>query len=136
MTENEQCSQKSGHGRQCQCHHPGRGSLLQGFIQPALLLLLIESPAHGYDLANRLDDFGLADSDPGGIYRTLQKLEGDGFIESSWDTSGSGPARKVYEVTTEGHEFLNTWVAALKRNREFLTQFIQRYDKQQDRELN
>ncbi len=114
---------------QCQCHQPGSGALLQGFIQPALLLLLLEEPAHGYDLANRLDDFGLADSDPGGIYRTLQKLENDGFIESSWDTTGSGPARKIYEVTPDGKDFLSTWVGALKRNQTFLASFIQRYEK-------
>ncbi len=113
--------------RNCRCHHPGQGSILQGFLQPTLLLLLLEKPAHGYELTGRLNDFGLADADPGGIYRNLQRLEADGFIESSWDTTGSGPARKVYRVTLDGREFLDTWVGALSRNRDLLQAFILRY---------
>ncbi len=113
--------------RDCHCHHPGQGCILQGFLQPTLLLLLLEKPAHGYELTGRLSDFGLSDADPGGIYRNLQRLEADGFIESSWDTSGSGPARKVYSVTPDGREFLDTWVGALSRNRDLLQSFIVRY---------
>ena len=117
------------HKENCLCHQPGRGALLQGFIQPTLLLLLLESPGHGYELTSRLSDFGLSDADPGGIYRNLQKLESDGFIESSWDTSGSGPARKVYKVTPEGRDFLDTWVGALARNRELIGDFLSRYQR-------
>ncbi len=100
---------------------------MQGFVQPLLILLLMEEPAHGYELTSRLGEFGLADADPGGIYRNLQKLEADGFIESTWDTTGSGPARKVYRVTPEGRDFLDTWVGALMRNRQLLEAFIDRY---------
>lgn len=113
--------------RHCYCPHPRQGAVVQGFVQPLLILLLLEEPAHGYELTSRLGEFGLADADPGGIYRNLQKLEADGFIESTWDTTGSGPARKVYRVTPEGRDFLDTWVGALMRNRQLLEAFIDRY---------
>ncbi|MFO8060564.1 MAG: helix-turn-helix transcriptional regulator [Bacillota bacterium] len=115
--------------KKCHFHHPGQGCILHGFLQPTLLLLLLEKPAHGYELAGRLSDFGLEDSDPGGIYRNLQKLEGDGFIQSNWDTSGRGPARKVYQVTSEGRQFLDSWVRTLTSNRDLLQSFIVRYEK-------
>jgi len=111
----------------CKCHQPTRGAMLQGFAQPTLLLLLMEKPSHGYELTNRLGELGLAEADPGGIYRNLQKLEADNFIESSWDTSGSGPARKVYHVTPEGRDFLDTWAGALMKNRDLIQSFIDRY---------
>ncbi len=122
---------KNGHHNRedCLCHYPGQGALLQGFVQPTLLLLLLEKPSHGYELTRRLSELGQADADPGGIYRNLQKLETDDFIESTWDTTGSGPARKVYRVTPEGRDFLDTWVGALTRNKELIQAFVDRYAK-------
>ena len=44
------------------------------FLQPCLLLLIAESPAHGYDLLERLTEFGL-ERDPGGLYRALRPVQ-------------------------------------------------------------
>ncbi|HHY91863.1 MAG TPA: PadR family transcriptional regulator [Firmicutes bacterium] len=114
---------------ECGCHAPGPGGRREGFIQPCLLLLLVEKPAHGYELMDRLGDFGLAEADPGGIYRNLKRLEEEGYIESTWETGGPGPARKEYRVTPEGEDLLHAWASGLAQQKRNLEHFLTRYQK-------
>ena len=110
-----------GHGRGCRC-----GGQVRGFIQPRLLLLLAQKPAHGYELMDALrsvqGDENL--SDPGLLYRTLRQFEVDGLVTSSWDTEGHGPARRVYQLTEAGLEYLDMWAADIRATRDRLEQFL------------
>ena len=52
--------------------------LLQGFVEPCVLLLLSESqvPTHGYRLLDRLTRWGVGTpADRGNLYRLLHRLE-------------------------------------------------------------
>lgn len=97
-----------------------------GFLQACLLFLLAERPAHGYGLLGRLKEFGLGDTDVGGMYRILNRFEHDGLVTSSWETGGTGPARKEYRVTPAGVESLRCWAKAIAQNRCFIDRFISR----------
>lgn len=99
----------------------------RNFLRPCLLLLLKEHPDHGYDLLERLRPLGVSDGDPGGVYRTLRSLEGAGLIRSDWSTSGSGPARRVYRLTTAGEQQLCEWVRALEDSRRMVDRYLNRY---------
>ncbi len=123
------CSHYKDHhhtrGRSCMACSDYR---MERFIEPCLLLLLLEKPAHGYDLITRLREFGFAeDQDPGMVYRNLRRLEEQGAIASEWDTSGTGPARRLYEVTDEGRDLLNAWADNIKLNIETLQSFLERH---------
>ncbi len=102
-------------------------ALPKSFLRPCLLLLLREQPAHGYDLLERLRPLGFAGDDPGGLYRALRALEGDGLVRSAWEPSQSGPARRIYEVTRAGMEELHRRAKSLVRARETLGVFLSRY---------
>lgn len=106
----------------CQCN----GGQPKNFVLPCLLLLLREGPAHGYDLVERLGPFGFS-SDPPVVYRNLRRLEAEGLVISSWDTSGKGPARRVYRLTARGAGNLDAWSIALRYQRDVLDSFIQRH---------
>ena len=67
-------------------------------------------------------------ADPGLVYRTLRQLEDDGLVRSSWDTEGHGPARRLYQVTPEGMEFLNTWAVNIRQTRQQLDRFLSEYE--------
>jgi len=67
------------------------------------------------------------DADPGFLYRTLRKLEEEGAVRSSWDTGGSGPARRVYALADLGGERLHTWAAHLRGTRARLDRFLTDY---------
>ena len=105
----------------CQCS----GGQPKNFVLPCLLLLLREGPAHGYDLVDRLAPFGFS-SDPPVVYRNLRRMEADGLVESSWDTSGKGPARRVYQLTDRGVSRLDAWTIAVRYQRDVLNTFLTR----------
>ena len=79
------------------------------WLVPYLLLILRNMTLHGYDLMNRLAEFGINTVDQGTIYRTLRQLEKDGHVASSWENSDIGPSRRVYSITDLGVSFLGTW---------------------------
>jgi poly-beta-hydroxybutyrate-responsive repressor len=93
-----------------------------------MLLLLAQKPAHGYELMERLgQDEETPEADPGLLYRTLRQFEDDGLVRSAWDTEGGGPARRVYEITGEGVEYLRAWTVNIRRTRERLDRFLAEY---------
>jgi poly-beta-hydroxybutyrate-responsive repressor len=113
------------------CHDLGTpsGGLIRGFLQPRLVLLLLQKPAHGYELMERLTEGAeMPGVDPGLLYRTLRQLEGEGLLRSSWDTDGQGPARRLYEVTPEGVEFLRAWAQRVRFIRRRLDDFMAQYE--------
>ncbi|MBC7230604.1 MAG: PadR family transcriptional regulator [Actinobacteria bacterium] len=101
------------------------------FLRPAVLLLLAEQSMHGYELMGRLKEFGIGPGgmDPSMLYRLLRVMERSGLAESSLDDSGSGPARKVYNLTPEGREVLDMWMSNLDELSELLGRFRERYEK-------
>ncbi len=102
---------------------------MRSFIQPWLLLLLLQKPAHGYELMERLaQDQETPDTDPGLLYRTLRQLEEDGLVRSSWDVEGRGPARRLYEVTPEGTGYLHAWAVNIRKTRQRLDRFLSQYE--------
>lgn len=107
-----------------QAHYEGGHP--KNFLRACLLLLLKEQPGHGYDLVERLKDFGF-DKDPGGVYRALRALERDGLLHSAWEASSAGPARRGYELTWEGEQVLAAWSAALAGSRAMLDRYLTRY---------
>lgn len=98
----------------------------KNFVRASVLLLLAESPAHGYELLERLRAFGF-DRDPGGLYRTLRVLEHDGLVRASWEPSPIGPDRRRYEFTPAGKHHLAAWAATLAETRRALDLFLDRH---------
>ena len=86
--------------------------LRRGVLQVAVLALL-RKPAYGYDLLSVLAGRGIA-TEEGTLYPVLRRLEQEGLLESSWDTSGSRP-RKYYRSTDEGRAALEALLAAWDR---------------------
>ena len=86
--------------------------LRRGVLQVAVLALL-RSRAYGYDLLRVLGERGLP-AEEGTLYPVLRRLEQEGLLSSSWDTSGSRP-RKYYESTDEGRAALESLLAAWDR---------------------
>ena len=102
--------------------------LPRNFLRPCVLLLLKESPAHGYDLLERAQAFGFTRADPGGLYRTLRTLEDEGLVRSAWEPSEHGPNRRIYEITREGAERLHLAAAELRAGAQLLEGFVSRYE--------
>jgi PadR family transcriptional regulator, regulatory protein PadR len=102
-------------------------ALPKNFIRSCLLLLLREQPAHGYELLERLRPLGFDRDDPGRLYRALRALEDDGLVRSAWEPSGTGPDRRIYELTRRGMEELHDVARGLAGTRGVLDVFLSRY---------
>ena len=113
----------------------GRGSgpcptRIYRFVEPCLLLLLHRGPSHGYSLQEELKEFGFAEPaiDPSMVYRALREMEALGLVTSAWDTEGSGPPRRVYQITAQGDQHLALCVADLREMDRVLHSFFVAYD--------
>jgi poly-beta-hydroxybutyrate-responsive repressor len=109
-----------------QWHVRGR---VERFLEPALLLLLAEQPAHGYELVDRAAELVPGERpELGGLYRVLRALEEDGLVRSEWDAAEPGPAKRMYELTPAGHALLRAWAKALKQTQVVVDAFLERLE--------
>jgi predicted transcriptional regulator len=58
------------------------------------------------------------------LYRTLRRLEENGYIKSEWDTDAPGPARRVYTLTRHGQEHLEEWAKVLAKVATSMNRFV------------
>ena len=104
---------------------------VERFSEPAVLLLLRERPAHGYELLEKLPALiGEERVDMGHLYRLLRALEEDGLGRSEWNGALPGPAKRTYELTDSGQQLLDDWTAALERAQRRISLFLDRYGRE------
>lgn len=90
---------------------------LYRFCEPIVLLTLARlGTAHGYQIAAEAEPMAVthAGLDGAAVYRALRRLESTGCVTSTWDTSGGGPARRLYTLTPRGREHLGEWVEVME----------------------
>ncbi len=88
------------------------------FAEPIVLISIAKTgEAHGYTIAQESEKLAVTHSklDTGVIYRTLHPLEQQGKITSAWDTSGSGPARRMYRLTNDGWIHIEEWAQVIEQ---------------------
>jgi PadR family transcriptional regulator PadR len=105
----------------------GIGGRPRNWLEAVVLLSLKEWNSHGYELMQRARIFGFEAMNPGTLYRTLRRMEKDGVVESNWETSGGGPARRMYTITGSGEAHLGVWVTALERYQHSMENFFELY---------
>lgn len=104
-------------------------SLPRNYLRPCLLLLLAEGTSHGYELLEQVGSLGLERVDPGGLYRCLRAMDEEGLVRSRWEPSASGPARRTYELTDEGREWLHLTAGSLAELGRALGAYRRRYER-------
>jgi PadR family transcriptional regulator, regulatory protein PadR len=103
---------------------PCSGTNLDRLLRPALLVCLMKSEQHGYQLTKGLEDMAMFKSpapDLTGIYRCLRDMEEEGLVTGSWEESDRGRARRRFQITPDGvvclarwNQTIETYGAALK----------------------
>lgn len=94
---------------------PCRGSFLDRFLQPSVLMLLSGKELHGFSLYKQLlesDTMNYADLDPTGFYRTLKRMEDSGLLLCRRDKE-KNQGRKLYSISEEGRMCLAQWEKTL-----------------------
>lgn len=68
-----------------------------------LLLFLIDGPAYGASLLTRLQtELPYCMADSAIVYRSLQEMEKNGLVVTSWETRETGQPRKWYTIMPKG----------------------------------
>lgn len=99
-----------------------------GIASLVLLSVLDKSddPMYGYQIAKLLEEYS-GDSSfmkQGALYPVLHSLENSGLLESKVEPSVSGPPRRYYEITSDGHETLAVWQSVWKQMKSFVDRAI------------
>lgn len=102
-------------------------TLPRNYLRPCLLLLLGEGTAHGYELMDQVAELGLSKVDPAGLYRCLRAMDEEGLVESRWEPSTVGPARRTYGLTDDGRDWLRGVSESLADLNRVLDLFQRRY---------
>ncbi len=104
-------------------------------VMPLLLLLLLERPGHGYELAGRLASAGYSSwAGPGPVYRHLERMEEAGLVTCTMDVSAeTGPRRCIYRLTALGADTLGQAMHELSKLGDFLPEVLGRFAHASDR---
>jgi len=100
----------------------------KNFLIPITLLHLRELNSHGYELMEKITQFGIQSVDQGNFYRILRQLEKDELVTSIWDTTSGGPAKRIYSITEGGEQYLEVWAGSLGHYQKMLNQFFNLYN--------
>lgn len=115
-----------GRGRGRRWRQRGCSRRAVRLLNPTLLLLLHQGPAHGYTLIDQLDAYGLDDVNTSVVYRALRDMEEKGWVSSSWDEEQTkGPPRRVYHLTELGDEVLRWWTRDLRETRQMIDNILE-----------
>ena len=105
----------------------GIGYRPRNWLVPVILLSIRESDSYGYELMERASAFGFGAMNTGTLYKSLRKMEKDGDVASSWDTSKWGPPRRMYAITDASEARLDFWAESLGQYRQTMDTFFRLY---------
>jgi PadR family transcriptional regulator PadR len=99
----------------------------KNWLEPVILVSLRQWNFYGYEMLERLTQFGYPTINPGTLYRTLRRMEENGHVESEWETAKEGPARRKYYVTEAGERYLDLWAEGIKQYQHAVNAFFRLY---------
>jgi PadR family transcriptional regulator, regulatory protein PadR len=80
----------------------------QGTLDMLILQILSLEPAHGYGIAQRLEQISrsVIQLNQGSLYPALHRLEQKTWLQAEWKQSETGREAKFYSLTASGREQL------------------------------
>jgi transcriptional regulator len=87
---------------------PARFPIPQGTLDMLVLQVLSLQPAHGYGIAQRLQQISrdVVQVNEGSLYPALHRLEQKGWLTAAWRQSETGREAKFYSLTRAGKKQL------------------------------
>jgi PadR family transcriptional regulator, regulatory protein PadR len=76
--------------------------LRKGSLELAILASLWTKPLYGLEVLRSLDSDSDLSVAEGTLYPILNRLRGEGLLESEWVDAGTGHPRKYYKITKAG----------------------------------
>jgi DNA-binding PadR family transcriptional regulator len=99
-------------------------ALAVGLLRPCILAHLIGGESvYGYELHHWLLGIGV-ECDLGTVYRSLNTMEADGLLHSTWERTSGGRSRRRYELNDAGLDMIDAYVAPVEQLRAVAQEFL------------
>ena len=91
--------------------------LVQGTLDLLILKIVALQPLHGWAIAQRLKQVSgdVLRVSEGSLYPALHKLEQEGWLTATWQTSDTGRRSRLYTLSRAGRRALDRETAEWKR---------------------
>jgi DNA-binding PadR family transcriptional regulator len=90
-------------------------ALAVGLLRPCILAHLIGGQSvYGYELHHWLLGIGV-ECDLGTVYRSLNTMEAEGLLHSTWERTAGGRSRRRYELNDAGLDMIDAYVAPVEQ---------------------
>lgn len=87
-----------------------KSQLMKGILEGCILKIIENSETYGYEIVTQLQENGFTDVREGTLYPLLLRLEKKNLITATYKPSPLGPSRKYYTLTTEGDDYLKSFL--------------------------
>ncbi len=84
-----------------------QSQMRKGILEYCILQIISQGSCYSSDILDRLKQAKLLVVE-GTLYPLLTRLKNGGLLSYRWEESKSGPPRKYFELTPEGHSFLSS----------------------------
>ncbi len=99
-------------------------ALTVGLLRPCILAHLVcAETVYGYELHHWLLGIGV-ECDLGTVYRSLNTMEAEGLLHSTWERTAGGRSRRRYELGEHGHDMVDAYVAPVEQLRAVAQEFL------------
>ena len=82
-----------------------RAQMRKGLLEYCIMLLLKQRACYANDIIEQLSKTDMIVME-GTLYPLLNRLKKDGILKYEWQESKTGPPRKYYTLTPQGHQVL------------------------------
>jgi PadR family transcriptional regulator PadR len=101
--------------------------VVENFFEPCVLTLLMSGPSYGYELKSRLNDQCSCQVDIGNLYRSLNRMQKDGYVTKRKVAGEAGPDRQIYSITARGKGLLAGWMEELDETVKMINKLVNNY---------
>lgn len=84
--------------------------MLKGILDGCLLAIIKNKEVYGYELAEKLENYGFESFSEGTIYPLLLRMQKEKLVTSTLRKSTAGPRRKYYKLTPKGEKELELFI--------------------------
>lgn len=88
--------------------------MLKGNLEDCVLAIISIGETYGYEIVQKLEDFGFGSIAEGTVYPLLLRLEKQGFVVTEMRSSEMGPKRKYYRITDGGKAEIVSFISSFR----------------------
>ncbi|WP_050606879.1 PadR family transcriptional regulator [Clostridium niameyense] len=104
-----------------------KSQFFRGTLEGCILKIINDDKVYGYEIAEKLKEYGINEVSEGTIYPLLLRLEKNGFLNSVKKESLLGPKRKYYSLSELGRQELKSFYENWKKLRDSIDKIFKNY---------